>query len=347
MSILRFVTDLLGQRAGGGRADQLPEHLRPRIAEAIEFAVDTVDPKIRLVSGYRKRLEPAVTRTAMHMRALVPLLPEPVALSRQAWSENPAVNAWFARPEDVAETLRASDELHAFFADPVNAGVDSVLAVLAMERRARNVLGMALDKGMLRRDVAQTTVSFGAHRVVIPARTPEEMRRELASRIFRALLQRVLERVEAAQAHREGLEQSVALLAARLRRLACGAESLDPLTADAAARRAQLDALKQEFEQAQGELRESKVGSATLDSLIAEIVAVLGHPETHLALSKVPLRLDRMGVATRKSATGVNEIVQTEIVLGPDLRRDIAIVRCARRDLPPRISMAESAARLL
>lgn len=347
MSILRFVADLLGGRTGAADADPLPEDLRARVAEAVEFAVDTVDPKIRLVSGYRSRLEPALRRTALYLRGLVPMLPEPVTLSREAWSESAAVNAWFARPEDIVETLRASDELQAFFADAANAGVDEALAVLAMERRTRNVLGAALDEGVLRRDVAQTRVDFSGHRLVIPARTPEEMRRELGSRIFRALLQRVLERIEAAQARRDGLEKSAALLATRLKRMAGAAESLDPLTADPGASRAQLAELEREFERTRGELRRSKTESATLDSLIHEIVDVLGHPDAHLAVARVPLRLDRMGTAVEQSGIGVNELVQTELALGPELKRDIAIVRCARRDLPPKVSMAERAERLL
>ena len=54
---------------------------RPIVEAMIEAVVVAVDPRLRMVSGYREKLAPGVRRTIVHMRELGREVPEPVDLT--------------------------------------------------------------------------------------------------------------------------------------------------------------------------------------------------------------------------------------------------------------------------
>src|SRR5687767_15802568 len=135
----------------------------------VEAVVDAVDPRLRAYSRYSARLAPAIGCTIVHLRELARLLPEPMALSRSAWADDPRVNAFFATPDDVPALLGASDELRAFFGAPQNAAAAEAHALLGMVKTERDVFAPAVVDGVLRQDVAQTTVSFSRHTLICAA----------------------------------------------------------------------------------------------------------------------------------------------------------------------------------
>ena len=69
--MLRFLQSIFG----GVEPGSYPESL---VTEAIERAVDATDSQVRAVSGYQKKLRPAVLRAIDHVVALVEGLPLPL-----------------------------------------------------------------------------------------------------------------------------------------------------------------------------------------------------------------------------------------------------------------------------
>jgi hypothetical protein len=123
---------------------------------AVEEIVDAVDPRLRSVSGYRKRLAPGAGHTIAHLRELGRELPVPIEFSRTAWSTDPLLNAFFATADDLPALLGRSEELRAFFAAPGNAAATEAHALLAMMKTERQVFAPAFVDGALQQDVAQT-----------------------------------------------------------------------------------------------------------------------------------------------------------------------------------------------
>ena len=70
--------------------------------------VEAVEPKVKLHSRYRQKLEPCIRRTIDHLRSLVREPLEPVLLNRAAWASDPRVNAFFATADDVPACLGAA-----------------------------------------------------------------------------------------------------------------------------------------------------------------------------------------------------------------------------------------------
>lgn len=328
--------------------EHLPDRVEAALPEVVDLIVETIDPRLRLVSRYREKLGAAVRRTVIYLRSLVPDPPPPIELSKRAWVADPRVNAFFATASDVPVILGRSKELRAFFEDPANAGVSEAVALLAMELREQNVLGVAMEGGMLRHDVAQTTVSFADHRIVMPALTQADMRFELGRRILRGLTQIALKRIEAIQARQRDLEETKARLATRLRLLQGRKSGLESLAEDPDAHQAEIKDLERQLAQAAADLSEAKASLVTLDGYIEQVKAVLANPEQHLKLEIIRLRVNRMGIKIpENSPEPANDLTLTRISVGEDLTRVVAAVRCPREEMPPKTDLLAEATRYL
>ncbi len=338
MALFDFIARLL-ERDSSTPADRLPEHARPFLPKAVDLVVDTVEPRLRALPGYRGRLEPGVVRTLLHIRAHLLELPPPLLLSEHAWREDPHINAFFATAAGVGTALGASEELRAFFDDGANLACDEAIALLSMQRRERTVLGVGLEGDMVRNDVPQHTVSFSEHRIVVPAANEQAMRLELCKRTFRHLLQLALERVRAAQERANDLTQFHARQQARLRWLQGRALSLDSLAEDSGRHQAEIEALQSELAGTTAELGKARVALGSLEDYFGVIDSVLSHPADHLRAETRVLRLDRMNRRVDDTAAGpVNQISLTDIRVGEGLVRSVVPVRCRRADLPERVN---------
>lgn len=197
MSFTNIFSRLAGSLFGGPPIDPGDAIDPAMLDDAVDAIVDAVEPRIRVVPRYRKRLAPAATRTIRFMRSLAPALLAPIELSRAAWSADPYINAFFATVADVPAALGRSDELRVFFDAPANSQAEAAYALLAMRREERNVLAPALVDGEVRRDVAQTTAAFTGHVMFAIAAEPLVMRRLIGEAILERLAGLALERIVA------------------------------------------------------------------------------------------------------------------------------------------------------
>lgn len=169
MNILSRMTDWLRPAA------PLPEEERI----AVERAVDRVDPMLRLVPGYQRRLAPAVRRALSHSDALVAALPGPVDVRARSFGTDPLVHAVFSTPDDIGETLGRSQEVRTFLAAPSHQLTESFYGLLGARRREKNVMGIALVDGLLHADASQTLLYFADHTLRAISANLDDTRRQL------------------------------------------------------------------------------------------------------------------------------------------------------------------------
>ena len=308
-----------------GPTEAVDEADRPLIDDAIEAFVETVEPRVRLRSGYHAKLAGSAARTIAHLRALVRAPLGPVLLCRAAWSEDPRVHAFFAAADDVPECLARSEELRRFFDE--HPACDEACALLGMRREEGEVL---------RHDVAQTTVGFSGHRLVAPSADLAQARLEVGRLILQRLAQQVLERIVAIGREAEDLQQRRAMLGMRLRMLQRGRDGLQALAVDGAAVEPQIRDIERELKQASAGYVEAKASLATLDGYIEQMNAVLGEPERHVSLQTLRLRLNRMGVKVEPGASeSADELELAELCIGEGLRATVTLARIPRAEMPP------------
>jgi hypothetical protein len=319
--------------AAGAAAD--PE----LVSMGVEAVVEAVDPRLRTLSGYARRIAPSVTRTIAHLRELGRLLPEPITLSRAAWAEDPFLNAAFATADDVPLLLGRSAELKDFFNG--NPGAAEAYALLGMLKTEREVFAPALVGGALQRDVAQTTVSFSHHRLVCAAGDASACKRETGVRILRRLAELALKRITELEELATELEQRKAVLGAKLRLLHLRSNGLEQIVRDPGDLAAQIDAIQRELKTTLDDYLETKASAQTLEARLYQIEAIFGAPAEHMKLERVALRVNRLGY---KVAAGADEPAAElglhELTMGDGQQGVIAFVRCPRAELPSPESLA-------
>lgn len=349
MSITNVFARLAGTLFGGQPVDPTDAIDPATLDDAVDAIVEGVEPRIRVVPRYRKKLAPTVTRTIRFMRSLAPVLPAPIELSRAAWSADPYINAFFATAGGIPDTLGRSDELRAFFADPANGRFDAAYALLAMRREERNVLASALIEGEVRRDVAQTTIGFTGHTLFALAAEPSTMRGLIGETILERLAALALERIVTTRAHATELDTKKSMLATRLRMLNLRRGNLRQLAPGEPDPTTEIATVEKELKAIAEDHREVKASLATLDYSIAQIDHVFGAPEQHLGIDTIEMRVNRMGYKLDpRSAEVGSDLRLNELWIGTNLRGVIMPVRIPRTELPPpQDRFAEAARQLL
>jgi hypothetical protein len=84
-------------------AEHYPETL---VNAAIERAVDGTDPWLRGLSGYRKKLRPAVIAAIDHVVTLVDSLAPPRPATRDGYGRDPLLQAMFLSSEQMQQVVR-------------------------------------------------------------------------------------------------------------------------------------------------------------------------------------------------------------------------------------------------
>lgn len=292
--MLRLLQSIFGH---GETNSTYPENL---VRTAIERVVDGTDPWLRAVSGYKKKLRPAVLNAMDHVVALVEGLPPPVTLSSESNGNVPLLRAFFISTEKMRETLQKDRNLNAFLQAP-GTGTQPVTALLLMEKTETRSLGVEMDGDRLMRDVPRTTVSFDSHRLLDPAVSERETRIQLKKRAFDYLIRIALQRISAAKSERKDLEQRNTLLRAKIDVLRRGGWGFNGETT---AHEEDVGGLEENLRRIEADLLALGSDDRMLESYLNIARDVLERPEEHLVGGKETLIVDSMGIK-RDKATGI------------------------------------------
>lgn len=283
--MLRLFHSIFG---GGEEKDHYPESL---IEMAIERAVDGTYPRLRAMSGYRKRLRAPVIHAIDHVMALVDQLPRPLPAISSAYSADPRLPALFVSPEHMREVF-ANDPVLGEFRKSHPEGADSITALLLAQRREKNILGIELDGELMRRDVRQVTVGFSNHRLADPAATEDEARRQLKRRAFDHLLSLALFNISEAKDERAELNHERELLRCKLNVLEKGGWSFE----DQGGKHIDVRSVQTELEAIEGQLAALSVDDRTLSGQLDMVTDLLSDAEKQLWAEPVDFHVDSMNI---------------------------------------------------
>jgi len=284
--MLRLLQSLFGD---GDKAGSYPESL---VKMAIERTVDGTDPWLRGVSGYRKKLRPAVVRAIDHAVALVDSLAQPLTLAPERFDSDPRVPFFFVSGDHLRNFLQRDPTL-AEFRRGVGCASSRTVALLVMEKQEKAFFGAALSGDVIQKDVLQTAVGFEAHRLLEPAATEEESRRQLKRRAFDHLLGLALGRITGVKQERQQLERHRALLQAKVDLLNRGGwgfnrgDTSEP---------PDVAAMEEQLRQIESQILELGRDDRILEVYLEIVTEVLGNPEAQLWREQENLVVDRMGI---------------------------------------------------
>jgi len=300
------------------------------IAMAIEAFVSGVEPRLRAIRQYDRRLWPVMAATFDYLDELVERLPAAVDLDRSAWQLDPAINAFFASPQDLSLLLAQNQALADFF--QLNPLASEAFALLILTRCEKQVFGLSLVDDVLRRDVAQTRVSFSDPQLLYPSATEEATRRAArqcaVALYFTGMARDHLARIRASQQSLEFERLMVQIRHRDLRRRARHGDRDGSLTRGVYAAEARLAALEEEG----GAPHLGRYNPLAV--MFDEAWRLLANHRHQLRLVPLTLRVDRLGIkheAPSTAGTLSHELSLLECTT-EKTRQVITLVRCTRRE---------------
>ncbi len=321
---------------GRRETTRLDTEQRALLEEAVEGVVDGIEPKMRLVRGYQKKLQPAVATARAYIDALVEQIPGPLFITPKAFVKDPYVNAFFATPREVSTVFSGSAELREFFARPENADIDLACGLLCMVEQEKSVLGMELAQGAVRRDVRQTAVNFSDHKVLNPGATEADARLGLKNCIFNALVSHALQHIADLKVQRRELQDQRRILYARLRARQAYNGGLDTLLATVSAGEAGSGNIEEKLAETQAQLDQAPATHDAPRDYLRQVIAILEQPQEFLRLRRVSFQLTRMGIKVEENSDQpAHSIELAEIEVTNVLKRVVAIVCYPRDDMLP------------
>jgi hypothetical protein len=303
------------------------------IARAIDIIIEQTDPRLRFVSGYRRKLRKPVVRSLVYTDSLVTRIPGPFEISRKTYGSDPQVNALFGSADDIEVLFARSNMLQRFFRD--TPGCDMVYVPLIMLRREKRVLGMTLSGDIVRRDVARTAVNFSEHRLgIVCAASEAELRGELQWRGIYFLAVTALANITRLKAGSAQLEKQRALLKKKLRDVQAQHRGLDALVTAKPADMQERQSLEQRLKDTGRKLEEARTGLATLDDYLDQVCKVCNHPSRFLRVRHNSVMVDRMGIVPDAlSHQPGAEIVSATISIGENPAVEMMLAAFRRTDM--------------
>jgi hypothetical protein len=271
------------------------------VDEAIERAVDGTDPWLRGLTGYRRKLRPAVLTAIDHVVSLVDGLAPPRSATRDGYVHDPLLQAMFLSSGQMLQLLNDLLQEQAVAGGPA-------CALLMMDLEQRGIFGADLHGETLVRDVPQVTVSFANHRLLDPCSEESETRRLLKRRAFDHLLSLALHRMVTTREIRKDLDNRHTLLRAKLDILHNGNWGFNHGTPQHPDMLAELD---KQLDENEAQLQLVGSDDRSLEVAMQLLVDVLGQPQQHLWAGHKLLVVDRMGIK-RATASEAAPVLQLE-----------------------------------
>jgi hypothetical protein len=293
--MLRLLQSIFGS---GDLKEKYPESL---VKEAIERAVDGTDPLLRMVSGYKKKLRPAVVRAIEHVIALVDGLSPPIPVDLSCRDGDPLIKAFFISLDEMRKIFGKDRNLAGFLRESSSVP-EKVFALLAMEKYEKVIYSAELSGDIVVRDVPHMAVSFEEHRLIDPSGDEVKTRRLLMRRAYDHLISLALRRITMTKMEREGLERRHALLQSKLNILRRGGWGYDGGSST------DIPELEEEIGQIEAQLLDIGGDVSMLEVFLDILIEVLGRPGEHLWGDKETLIMDSMGIKRNQVASNVHEL---------------------------------------
>jgi hypothetical protein len=295
------------------------------IDRAIRMVMEGTDPRLRLVSGYKRKLRRPVIRSLLYLKRLPDRIPGPFEVSSAGFGSDPQINALFASADDMHELFGANQTVRDFFAQAPDCDVG--FCSLGMYREEKHIFGMELEGGMVRKDVAQVAVNFSGHWVGVCAASLEELKQQLMWRGFHSLTASALARIVGLKAKTTELERQRILLKAKLREIKAQARGLEPVVDTNRAEAGDRAAVQHRLDETERQLGEAKASLGTLDDYLRQIRQVLSHPSRYLKVKPRSVHINRMGIKARSAnERGSVQVLTAQISLSHQAPFDAVLV---------------------
>ena len=301
------------------------------IKQTVERVVEQVNPRLRAVGSYRKKLFPVVERAREYVEELTLRVPGPIPVDRESWSNQPLVNTLFGSVDRMRWVLSGPAVRRYLKEHPVGG---DCYAIIAAFPDVSGRLGVEMVSGIMRKDMRQSVLSFSEHEVAVVGGSEAEVREDLQGVALDLLVSLAVQDILEQESRVAEIEERLRIVKLKLRvadTRAKGTGLLLDEDLDSLKDRETLTARVSELEK---DLARESRGMGGLEQYLDRTVELLAHPEAHLGLERETLRLDRMNIVRKETDDRPGrEIEFTRVRRGDRLARVIALIRFERSEV--------------
>ncbi|WP_028584247.1 hypothetical protein [Desulfogranum mediterraneum] len=271
------------------------KNIQSRVVDhSVNLVVDTADSKIRLVSGYRRQLEPALIMAMEYSRRLVSQIPGPIRIDRSRYSQDALLRAIFPSSKQLSDFLKTS---MANLAQPVTAtATGEIVALLTMSQRRKTIYGHQQQGELTLRDVPMEAVTFYDHLLVAPSTSLAATLAQLEERALELLATVAMETIH-------GLQEELALLReershlASMRNILQGKNrAFSHFAPPSHTTRRKIEAISTAMVEKEEEIAAARREIGEPADALRHLVRILSNPESALIMEQLSLDLNWMNV---------------------------------------------------
>lgn len=292
--------------------------------ELIDYVVNTIEPKLKRVRGYRKRLQEPLQICRKHCRAMVAEIPGPIYLKRSGYSEDPLVNAAFAGSGRIEDLLGRADDTTS---ENALSGTERV-ALLTMRSREKTIFGSKRQGSMIVGDSAMRTISFTEHNIVGLATTLVNSREALEKYCLEIIVEATARELFEIRTKLVDLRQRQEWLRAMNKMfgegkglgMGCVFVPFDP------EKKEKQKKIEQMLKETENEIAVARSESETPENWLTIVENILSRPEDILSMRLVSLRLNWSNVLTDDPEEKADTITFATFTLGEEMQREGVLI---------------------
>ena len=291
----------------------------------IDYVVDIIEPRLKQVRDYRKRLREPLERCRAHCRAMVTEIPGPIKLSRNGYGGDPFIRAAFTKAEHLEELLfhtdkgRLSSEL---------SGSQRV-ALLTMTSREKTIFGRKQLGNMMVTETAMRAITFTDHTLVGLSSTVASSREALEKYTLDIIAEAAARELSEARTRLVDLNERQQRLRAMEKMfgtatggtMGCVFVPYDP---DKAEKQKAIEKLLAETED---QIDSAKSRSETPQDWLRIIEDFLSKPDEILNMRLISLRLNWKNVLTEDPGEKADTITFATFTLADEMQREGVLVQ--------------------
>ncbi len=302
-------------------------HARQPENELVDYFVNTVEPKLKWVKGYQKRLYEPLRICQQHCRSMVSEIPGPISLKGSQYYKEPLIKAAFLSSDQIDELLTRTNRTAITTSKTALPGSDRV-ALLTMKSTEKTIFGPKKHGHMIVGDTAMRTVNFTDHNLVGLATTLEKSKEALEKYSFEIITEATARELSGIRTNLVDLQERQERLRAMNKMfggeksagMGCVFVPFDPQ------KMAKQKKLEQMLAETREEIAAASRKSETPENWLTIVEEFLSRPEDILSMRLVSLRLNWSNVLTDDPEEKAYTLTFATFTLADEMQREGVLV---------------------
>lgn len=295
---------------------------RQKQKKIIDDVVKAVEPGIKNVRGYRKRLQKPIQTCLEHCKTMVRAVPGPIYLNHADYHAAPLIRAAFIGSEKIEDLLRHQDPT---LTSEASAGQD-LFALLTMTHRETREFGSKQEANMVIADASLKSVTFSDHKLVVLSTTLESSRDKLEKICFAMILEGISKELAARRTDLAELREHRERLQAMSELFSGGESGGRYFGHDTSPDYEKLEKVELMLKENAEELRDAQEGVETPEDWLERLAELLIVPEKVLNFNTVTIRLDWRNVITEATDETASNVTFAQCSIAEEAVRDAVLL---------------------